>query len=119
MSTLSFILVIVIAIEHFAFMIIEMFLWTKPLGRRIFKQSLEKSQQTQVLAANQGFYNGILAVGLLWGTFHPNAEFGSQITLFFLLAVTAAGLYGAYSVNKNILFVQALPATLALLLLYL
>ena len=118
MSVLAFILVILIALEHFAFMVIEMFFWTKPLGRRIFKQTLEKSKQTKVLAANQGLYNGILATGLLWSLLHPNHEFGEQLTVFFLLAIIVAGLYGAYSVNKNILFVQAMPATMALLLLY-
>jgi len=118
MSVLAFILVILIALEHFAFMVIEMFFWTKPLGRRIFKQTLEKSKQTKVLAANQGLYNGILATGLLWSLLHPNHEFGEQLTVFFLLAIIVAGLYGAYSANKNILFVQAMPAAMALLLLY-
>ena len=119
MNTLAFILIIFIALEHFTFMVIEMFFWTKPLGRRVFKQSIEKSKQTKVLAANQGLYNGILATGLLWSLWHPNHEFGEQLTIFFLLAVIVAGLYGAYSANKSILFVQAMPAAIALVLLYL
>ena len=118
MSTLALAAVIIVAIEHFAFLVIEMFFWTRPLGRRIFKQTLEKSRQTKVLAANQGLYNGILATGLLWSLLHPDHEFGAQLTLFFLLAVIVAGLYGAYSAHKNILFVQALPAAITLVLLY-
>ena len=70
-----------------------------------------------MLAANQGLYNGFLAAGLLWGLAHPNPAVGFQIKLFFLLCVIVAGLYGGYSVNKRIVFVQAFPAAIALLLL--
>ncbi|MBC7464782.1 MAG: DUF1304 domain-containing protein [Bdellovibrio sp.] len=108
-----------VALFHFYFLILEMFLWTKPQGLRVFRQSLEKAQSSKVLAANQGLYNGFLAVGLLWGVFHPNAEFALQIKIFFLLCVVVAGVYGAYSVSKRILYVQAAPAFVGLVLLFL
>ena len=96
-----------------------MFLWTKPAGLRVFRQSLEKAKASQVLAANQGLYNGFLAAGLFWGVLQPNAEFGLQIKIFFLLCVVAAGVFGAYSVSKRILYVQAAPAAVGLVLLFL
>jgi putative membrane protein len=91
-----------------------MFLWTKPLGLKTFRQSFEKAKDSEVLAANQGLYNGFLAAGGVWGLVHPNPEFGQQVLIFILLCVAVAGLYGAKSVNKRIFFVQSLPALLAL-----
>ncbi|MBO9666013.1 MAG: DUF1304 domain-containing protein [Bdellovibrio sp.] len=108
-------LVSIVAIMHFGFLILEMFLWTKPTGRRVFANSVEKAQDTAILAANQGLYNGFLAAGLLWGLVHPVDSMGRQILLFFLACVIVAGIYGAYSVSKRIFFVQALPAILALI----
>lgn len=108
----------IVAILHFYFLVLEMFLWTKPLGLRVFGRSLGQAKDSAVLAANQGLYNGFLASGLVWGLVHPNPEFGSQIKFFFLSSVVVAGIYGAYSVNRKILFIQALPAAIALVLLF-
>jgi putative membrane protein len=113
------ILVGLVALLHIYFLVLEMFLWTKPLGLRTFSQSLQKATDSAVLAANQGLYNGFLAAGLIWGLVHPVAATGFQIKVFFLLCVVVAGLYGAWSVSRRILFVQALPAAAALVLLFL
>lgn len=110
-------LVALVAALHLYFLVLEMFLWTKPKGLATFGNTLEKAQQSAVLAANQGLYNGFLAAGLIWGLAHPNAAFGFQIKVFFLLCVIVAGLYGGYSVSKKIVIVQALPAIAALALL--
>jgi putative membrane protein len=112
-------LVAVVALLHLYFMVLEMFFWTKPLGLRVFRQSQQKADDSAVLAANQGLYNGFLAVGLIWGLAHPVAATGFQIKVFFLLCVIAAGLYGGYSVSARIVLIQAAPAALALVLLLL
>ena len=112
-------LIALVALLPLYFLVLEMFFWTKPLGLKIFRQSLEKAQASAVLAANQGLYNGFLAAGLIWGLMHPDADDGFEIKIFFLLCVVAAGLYGGYSVSKRILLVQALPAAAALVFLYL
>jgi putative membrane protein len=112
-------LVALVAILHLYFLALEMFFWTRPLGLKTFGNSLEKATDSAVLAANQGLYNGFLAIGLFWGLIHPNPAFGFQIETFFLLCVIAAGLYGAISVSRRILYVQAAPALLALILLWL
>lgn len=106
-----------VAVLHTWFLVLEMFLWTKPIGLKTFGQSLEKAQGTAVLAANQGLYNGFLVAGLAWGLCHPEPAFAFQVKAFFLGCVIVAGAYGAYSVSKSILFVQALPAAIALALL--
>jgi putative membrane protein len=111
-------LVAIVALLHVYFLILEMFLWTKPLGLKTFRNSQEKANDSAVLAANQGLYNGFLAAGLLWGLFHPSAALAFQIKVFFLLCVIVAGAYGAYSVSRRILFVQAAPAALALVILW-
>lgn len=112
-------LVALVAALHFYFLVLEMFFWTKPKGLATFGNTLEKAQQSAVLAANQGLYNGFLAAGLVWGLLHPNAAFSFQIKIFFLACVLVAGLYGGYSVSKKIVIVQALPAIVALVLLWL
>ena len=109
--------VALIACLHICFLILEMFFWTKPKGLKIFGQSLEKATSSAVLAANQGLYNGFLAVGLIWSLLHPANEVSIQLKFFFLVCVAVAGLYGGYSVNKKILFIQALPAVFALIIL--
>lgn len=119
MAMIANILVALVALLHIYFLVLEMFLWTKPTGLKTFGNSLEKARGSAVLAANQGLYNGFLAIGLLWGLIHPVSGFGFQIKVFFLLCVIAAGVYGAISVSRRILFVQAAPAALALILLYL
>ena len=113
------VLVAVVAALHVFFLVLEMFLWDKPLGLKIFRNSIEKARDSAVLAANQGLYNGFLAAGLLWGLFHPNPGFAFQIKVFFLLCVIVAGAYGAATVSRRILYVQAAPAALALALLWL
>jgi putative membrane protein len=109
MSTTATVLIVLVALLHVFFLVLEMFLWTKPLGLKVFRQSAEKAGQSKVLAANQGLYNGFLAAGLLYGVATGSREFA----LFFLACVVVAGLYGAATVNRRIFFVQALPALLA------
>ena len=119
MSWIANALVALVAALHVYFLILEMFLWTKPLGLKTFRNTQEKANDSAVLAANQGLYNGFLAAGLFWGLFHPAPAVAFQIKVFFLLCVIVAGAYGAYSVSRRILFVQAAPAALALILLWL
>jgi putative membrane protein len=119
MSLIANILVAVVAALHVYFLILEMFLWTRPLGLKTFRNSPEKAAQSAVLAANQGLYNGFLAAGLIWGLVQSTPGFAFQIKVFFLLCVIVAGLYGAASVSRRILYVQAAPAALALILLWL
>ncbi len=104
------ILVLLVAALHLYFLVLEMFLWTRPLGLKTFRNTPERAEATRVLAANQGLYNGFLAAGLAYGVVTGSREF----CLFFLACVVLAGLYGAYSVSRRILFVQALPALLAI-----
>ena len=117
MAWIANILVALVAALHVYFLILEMFLWTKPLGLKTFRQSLEKATDSAVLAANQGLYNGFLAAGLLWGLVQGVPAFAYQIKMFFLICVIIAGIYGAVTVSRRILFVQALPAAIALILL--
>lgn len=112
-------LVAVVAALHVYFLVLEMFLWTRPLGLKTFRNSIEKATESAVLAANQGLYNGFLAAGLIWGLLHPDAGVALQIKTFFLLCVIVAGIYGAATVSRRILYVQAAPAALALILLWL
>jgi putative membrane protein len=113
------ILVAVVAALHVYFLVLEMFLWTKPLGLKTFRNTIEKATESAVLAANQGLYNGFLAAGLIWSLIHPHPAFALQIKTFFLLCVIVAGVYGAATVIRRILYVQAAPAALALILLWL
>ncbi|HEX5311935.1 DUF1304 domain-containing protein [Aquabacterium sp.] len=101
-----------VALLHLYFMVLEMFLWTRPAGRRAFGLTAEFAQSTKALAANQGLYNGFLAAGLLWGVAQGDA--GAGFRVFFLGCVVAAGVFGAITVHRKILFVQGLPAALAL-----
>jgi putative membrane protein len=112
-------LVALVAALHVYFLILEMFLWTRPLGLKTFRQTLEEAVESKVLAANQGLYNGFLAAGLIWGLVDPTAAFAFQIKLFFLLCVIVAGVFGAATVSRRILLVQAAPAAIALVLLLL
>ena len=118
-ATILVALVALVAALHVYFLVLEMFLWTKPLGLKTFHNSLEKAQQSAVLAANQGLYNGFLAAGLIWGLVQSNPAFAFQIKVFFLLCVIVAGAYGAATVNRRILLIQAAPAALALIMLML
>jgi putative membrane protein len=112
-------LVALVAALHVYFLVLEMFLWTKPLGLKTFRNSIEKATDSAVLAANQGLYNGFLAAGLVWGLIQSTPAFAFQIKLFFLLCVIVAGVYGAATVSRRILYVQAAPAVIALILLWL
>lgn len=102
-----------IALLHVYIMILEMFLWTKPAGLRAFGTKVEFAEASKVLAANQGLYNGFLAAGLFWSLTVGVA--GRPVAIFFLACVIVAGLYGAATANRKILFVQAIPAGIALL----
>ena len=114
MSLLSNLLVALVALLHAYFLVLEMFLWERPLGRRVFGTSAEFAAASRVLAANQGLYNGFLAAGLVWGLLAGSG--GVSIRVFFLACVIVAGVYGAISVSRKLLFVQALPAAIALTL---
>jgi putative membrane protein len=118
MHTAVNILVAIVALLHLYFMVMEMFLWTKPFGRRAFGLTPEFAQASKALAANQGLYNGFLAAGLIWSLLveHP---FAFWLQIFFLTCVIVAGIYGAVTVNRKILWIQAAPAFLALVLLHL
>ena len=112
-------LVALVAALHVYFLVLEMFLWTRPLGLKTFRNSLEKAKESAVLAANQGLYNGFLAAGLIWGLIQGVPAVAFQIKTFFLLCVIVAGVYGAATVSHRILWVQAAPAAIALILLWL
>ena len=110
MEILIIILTSIIAFEHLGFLYLETFLWTKPLGRKVFGNNLEDAEKTKTLAANQGLYNGFLSAGLIWGLLHPNPAFGTQIIFFFLACIIVAGIYGGITAKRTILYIQALPA---------
>jgi len=111
MSTLATVLTVLVALLHVWFMVLEMALWTRPLGLKTFRMSPEKAETTRVLAANQGLYNGFLAAGLLWGALWLHDW---RVIAFFLACVIVAGIFGALTVSRRILWIQALPAALAL-----
>jgi putative membrane protein len=123
MTLIADILVTLIALLHVYIMVLEMVLWTRPAGLRAFNNTPEKAQATAVLAANQGLYNGFLAAGLAFGLFYVplfgDAAAALHIKSFFLACIAIAGLYGAATAARKILYIQTLPAVLALLLLWL
>ena len=110
MSVIAAVLVVLVAVLHAWFLVLEMFLWTRPAGLKTFRDTPEKAETTRVLAANQGLYNGFLAAGLLWGL--VTAQW--NVVVFFLLCVIVAALYGAWSVSRRIFYVQGVPAIAAL-----
>lgn len=110
MSLIAVVLISLVALLHVYFLVLEMFLWTKPVGMKVFRNSPEKAEITKVLAANQGLYNGFLAAGLVWAAVAGKED----VALFFLCCVVAAALYGAYSVSKRIFYVQGVPALAAI-----
>ena len=113
---LATVLIGLVALLHVYFLVIEMFLWDKPYGRKAFGLTPEYAAQSKTLAANQGLYNGFLAAGLVWGICLGPA--GASVKLFFLACVIVAGIYGALTVSKKIFFVQAVPALAAAAALY-
>jgi putative membrane protein len=112
MTTAANITVALIALLHLWFLVLEMFLWTRPLGLRTFRLTPEFAAASKVLAANQGLYNGFLAAGLAWGLVLGDA--GNWIKIFFLGCVIVAGVFGALTVGRKILWVQALPGAVAM-----
>jgi putative membrane protein len=116
-STIANIVVGLIALVHVYILVLEMFLWDKPTGLRAFGQTQEAATASKVLAANQGLYNGFLAAGLFWGI--GLGATGTAVKVFFLCCVLVAGLYGAATASRKILFVQAVPAAIGLGLLLL
>ena len=117
MSIAANIFIALLALIHVYILVLEMFMWDTPRGRKAFGLTAEFSASTKVLAANQGLYNGFLAAGLMWGLYLGAA--GTSAKVFFLLCILVAGIYGALTASKKILFVQAVPAALALLFLFL
>ena len=115
MTIVANILIGFVALLHVGFLILEMFLWTKPFGRKTFRMTDEYAQASASLAANQGLYNGFLAAGLTWGLVVNDFS----IKAFFLICVLIAGLYGGLTTKRTILYIQALPGLLALVALYL
>ena len=109
------ILVGIVAVLHIGFLVLEMFLWDHPVGRRSFKMTPEYSKESATLAANQGLYNGFLAAGLIWGLVIGDAA----VKIFFLLCVLIAGIYGGFTAKRSILYMQALPALFALVAVFL
>lgn len=114
MTPAANILTALVALLHLWFLVLEMFLWTKPYGRRVFGMSPEKAELTKSLAMNQGLYNGFLAAGLGWGLL-AGAD-GHTVKVFFLSCVIIAGVFGAVTASRKILWVQAVPGALALAL---
>ncbi len=113
MNILATSAVIIVMLLHVFFMILEMFLWTKPYGRRVFGLSEKQAQKTASLAANQGLYNGFLAAGLLWGLVSTG---GFDALIFFLSCIVIAGFYGSITVKFSILWIQAVPAAITMAL---
>lgn len=114
MSLIANIVVGLIGVLHVYILVLEMFLWDKPAGMRAFGNTQAAATATKVLAANQGLYNGFLAAGLFWGLSLGSA--GTSVKVFFLLCVLVAGLYGAVTASRKILFIQAIPAAIGLAL---
>ncbi len=111
-ATLALWLAAFVALQHLGFLVLEMFLWTRPAGRKAFGLTKEFAESTRALAANQGLYNGFLAAGLAWGCWLGAA--GTDIRVFFLGCVVVAGAFGAATVSWRILLIQGVPAAIAL-----
>ncbi len=114
MKKTATVLVALVAIEHLYILVLEMFLWTRPAGLRAFGLTPEFAEQTAVLAANQGLYNGFLAAGLIWSLFRK--QDATSLRVFFLGCVIVAGVFGAITAKPSILYVQAAPAFIALVM---
>ena len=111
MRLLASVLIVLVALAHLGFLVLEMFFWDHPVGRKIFSMTPEVSASSAVLARNQGLYNGFLAAGLLWGLVAGRRD----VKIFFLGCVVVAGIFGGLTAKTTILFTQALPGLLALL----
>ena len=115
-DALANLLVGFVALLHAGFLVLEMFLWDKPAGLRIFGHTRESASASRILAMNQGLYNGFLAAGLAWGLYLGAT--GEPVRIFFLLCVVIAGVFGSLTASRKILLVQALPAAMALALVF-
>ncbi len=115
MTIASNILIGILAVLHLGFLVLEMFLWTRPFGMKTFGMTKDVAQSSAVLAANQGLYNGFLAAGLIWGLWSGTFF----VKVFFLTCVLIAGLYGGLTARRSILIFQAIPALIGLILVYL
>jgi len=104
------ILIGLVSLSHLGFLVLEMFFWDHPVGRRVFSLTPEISARTAALAANQGLYNGFLAAGLVWALWADRRD----LRVFFLGCVIVAGVFGGLTAKTSILFIQALPASIAL-----
>jgi putative membrane protein len=118
MTLIANIAVALVAVLHLWILVLEMFLWTKPAGLKAFRNTPEKARDTAVLAANQGLYNGFLAAGLIFGLLYPADPAARHIQSFFLACVAVAGLYGAATAARKILYIQTVPALIALALVW-
>ncbi len=116
MTIIAEIVVLLVAMLHGYFLVLEMFLWDKPAGMRAFGHTKEKASATKVLAANQGLYNGFISAGLIWGVLQGSN--GYDFKIFFLSCVIVAGIYGAITASRKILYVQAIPGLLGLFLVF-
>ncbi len=114
MHIVASVLVALVALEHVYFMVLEMFLWNTPYGRKTFQLTEERAALTADLAKNQGLYNGFLAAGLVYGLVATSTAEGYHVKIFFCSCVLVAGVYGAATASKKILFVQGLPGLAAL-----
>ena len=110
MNVVGNVLTGIVALSHIGFLVLEMFFWDHPIGRRVFAMPLEASKSAAALAANQGLYNGFLAAGLFWGLWAGRRD----LKVFFLTCVIAAGVFGAVTAKTSILFTQGVPAAVAL-----
>ena len=120
MNIIPQIFVTLIAVEHLYILWLEMFMWTKPLGRKTFTTvPTDMFEKTKALAANQGLYNGFLAAGLFWSLFISDPLWSKNIALFFTICIVVAGLFGAMTAMKKIFFTQALPAIITLIVILL
>jgi putative membrane protein len=117
-ATVIKVLTLLIALQHIAFLVLEMFLWTSPIGLKVFRQSLQQAEASATLAANQGLYNGFLAAGLLWSLYYPDPMMQRHLGLFFLGCVAVAGVYGGLTVSYRIVLIQALPALVTFALVF-
>ena len=115
MSLLTNVVIGIIAFLHIGFLILEMFLWNKPFGMKTFSMTKQVADASATLAANQGLYNGFLAAGLVWGLWSELFA----VKLFFLVCVLVAGIFGGITAKRNILFIQAFPALIGLILIFL
>jgi len=118
MNTLQNLLTGFVALIHCYIMVLETFLWKTAYGMKTFQLTPERAEMTGVMAQNQGVYNGLLAAGLIWSFFIASREWKRNVRIFFLLSVFAVGLVGAYTAMVKILFIQSLPAFLALVAVY-